>query len=44
MKLGAKKIINGNAKHLLTEMKVDNLSAAKKNFMKEAISIAKKHR
>jgi hypothetical protein len=43
MKLGAKKIIDGKAKHIFNEMKTDNHSNSKKNFMKEAKAIAKKH-
>nr|WP_186324765.1 hypothetical protein [Paenibacillus bovis] len=43
MKLGAKKIINGNVRDILKELKIDKHSNSKKNFMKEAKAIAKKH-
>ncbi|MCH1625674.1 hypothetical protein [Fredinandcohnia quinoae] len=43
MKLGAKKIIGGNAKDFINEMKTENHSKSKNKFMKDAKAIAKKH-
>ncbi|MEC2078403.1 hypothetical protein [Metabacillus fastidiosus] len=42
MKLSGKKIIGTDIKEIFKEMKTDNYSEAKKKFMKEAKSIAKK--
>ncbi|MED4402283.1 hypothetical protein ABET41_12760 [Metabacillus fastidiosus] len=42
MRLGRKKIIGADIKEIFKEMKTDNYSEAKKKFMKEAKSIAKK--